>query len=81
MEYGEAEELLHVAQREAGGHEEPMEPLEDEDSAAREELRLLVGRRVDPPTPTRHEADIPSDVSRLPTPAALQALRGKRTYI
>ncbi len=80
MEYGEAEELLQLARREAEGHEEPMDPPEDEDDAAREELRALVGRRADPPTPAHLDTGIPADVSNLPTPEALQTLRGKCRY-
>ncbi len=81
MEYGEAEDLANAARREAEGIHEPLETPEDEDLAAREELRLLVGRRPDPPTPPRPAAGIPPNVDNVPTPQALQALRGNYEHI
>ena len=77
MDYAEAGNLRDLASREAAGMEEDLGEPRDEDDAAREELRQLVGRRRDPAPPQDAPLE-PADVTGVSSGVALQRLSGKQ---
>ncbi len=80
MDYGQAEDLRVVAEREARGEQVDLEDPPEDDAAAREELRELVGRRRDHPAPHVPPAE-PVDVTNVPTAVGLQRMSGKKQAV
>ena len=76
MDYVEAGRLQELADREAHGSEVLLDPPEDEDDTAREELRQLVGRRRDAPPRDLPPLD-PVDTTDIAAGVGLQRLSGK----
>ncbi len=78
MDYNRAEELQEEAEQEAEGALLHLSSPADEDDTAREDLRELVGRRRDPPTP-----NVPAlpqvDTTGVAASVGLQRLSGKET--
>ncbi len=79
MDYVRAEDFQDEAAREAGGDHVQLPAPEDEDLAAREDLRELVGRRRDR-SPTEIPPVEPADVTGVSAEVGLQRLSGKTSF-